>query len=80
MALVLLYSPLMKYRGLLILILALILSFGLGRIAGKRTMVSIEASFSEILQNLKVVEEIELMNQINLGEKRPKSLFSDPNL
>lgn len=69
-------------RNLVIIIsITAVLSFVSGKLAGKRTMDSIDASMTSLLKSIEVAEEIHILNK-NLPKKSvgPRSLNADPQL
>jgi hypothetical protein len=69
-------------RNLVIIIsITAVLSFVSGKLAGKRTMNSIDASMTSILQSIEVAEEIHKMNK-NSQKKSvgPSTFGNDPQL
>ncbi len=68
----------MGIRFISILLLTISLSFLTGKLAGKRTMQSIDASMSGLLSNIEMVEQIHKMNNKTSPKTMgPKKLVSD---
>lgn len=57
------------------------ISFVGGKLAGQKTMASIDASMSSLLKTIEVADEINSINSKKLDKQvGPKSLISDPQL
>gem|GEM_PF-6936776 len=70
----------MSWRLLLILSITTVLSFQIGRLAGKNTHQRLESSMNEILNQLHLIQEIHHMNHPKVEPTLSSNQDIDPNL